>query len=80
MDASGGRLTAEVRGEIEKDEQGVLVIRRIHVTYRLRVDPEAREDVEAVVERVHEMHASRCPVARSIAGAIDVTTEIELVR
>jgi uncharacterized OsmC-like protein len=51
------------------------VIKRIHAHYTLRggdnVDP-------AVVERVHDFHASRCPVARSIEGAIEVTTSYEL--
>ena len=34
IDASNGRLRADVRGEIESD-QGVLVIRRVHVHYLL---------------------------------------------
>lgn len=34
IDASEGRLTADVIGEVEKEE-GVLVIRRIHVALRL---------------------------------------------
>jgi uncharacterized OsmC-like protein len=53
----------------------VLVIRRIHVHYKLStdaVDPE-------VVERVHSMHADRCPVARSIRDAIDISTSYELL-
>jgi uncharacterized OsmC-like protein len=51
------------------------VIRRIHVHYELSaegVDPE-------IVERVHSLHADRCPVARSIRDAIDITTSYELV-
>ena len=64
----------EAIGEIE-DERGVLVIRRITVRYRLPVAPEQR----AVAERVHAFHARACPVARSLAGAIDVRTELELV-
>ena len=32
MDASHGKLTADVRGEIEK-EDGVLVIKRIHAVF-----------------------------------------------
>jgi uncharacterized OsmC-like protein len=61
-------------GEVEK-EGGVLVIRRIRVTYRLRdVDP----DREATVRRVHEMHAERCPVYRTLHRCIDITTELEL--
>jgi len=58
---------------VEKEE-GVLVIRRIHVTYRLRADEEDRE----TVERVHEMHAAKCPVYRTLSGCIDVTTEVVL--
>jgi uncharacterized OsmC-like protein len=48
------------------------VIKRIHVRYTLAVD--ARADL-GVVERVHGFHAARCPVARSIGGAIAITTE-----
>lgn len=74
MEASGGRLTAEVRGEIEDDE-GVLVIRRIRVRYRLRAPAAAGE----TVERVHGLHHRFCPVYRSLHRAIDITTELELV-
>lgn len=63
-------------GDIEKTEDGVLVIRRIHVAYRLAVDPDADRET---VERVHGMHADRCPVARSIRDAIEITTELEVV-
>ena len=56
VDASDARLTAEVRGEVEA-EDGVLVIRRIHVAMRLIAPENARE----VVDRVHGMYAMRCP-------------------
>jgi uncharacterized OsmC-like protein len=63
-----------VVGEVEKDS-GVLVIRRIHVNYKLRVsDP---DEVRDTVARVLEMHADKCPVARSLKGAIEVTTAVE---
>jgi uncharacterized OsmC-like protein len=62
-----------VRGEVEK-EDGVLVIRRIHVRYRLVADEECRD----AVERVHAFHRERCPVYMSIRDSIDVTTEYEL--
>jgi hypothetical protein len=45
IDASNGRLRADVRGEIESD-QGVLVIRRVHVHYLLDGAEHARETVE----------------------------------
>jgi organic hydroperoxide reductase OsmC/OhrA len=56
-------------------EDKVLVIRRITVRYRLPVPADRREEVE----RVHGFHARACPVARSIQGAIEVRTELELV-
>ena len=59
-------------GEVEKDGR-VLVLRRIHVRYRLSVPEEAHE----TVARVLEMHADRCPIARSLKGAIEITTEVE---
>ena len=59
-------------GDVEKDG-GVLVLRRVHVKYKLHVPEEVRD----TVARVLEMHADKCPVARSIKGAIEVTTEVE---
>ena len=56
-------------------EEKVLVIRRITVHYRLAVPADRREEVE----RVHEFHARFCPVARSLEGAIEVRTELELI-
>jgi organic hydroperoxide reductase OsmC/OhrA len=64
----------EAVGEIVNAD-GVLVIRRIVVRYRLRVEERHR----AVAERVHGFHARACPVARSLEGGIDVRTELELV-
>ncbi len=61
-------------GEIEKDG-GVLVIRRIHVNYKLHVpDP---DEVRDTVARVLEMHVDKCPVALSLKGAIEITTDLE---
>jgi organic hydroperoxide reductase OsmC/OhrA len=52
----------------------VLVIRRIHVTYQLKLKPEQRE----IAQKVHGFHADVCPVARSLKGSIKVTTELKL--
>jgi uncharacterized OsmC-like protein len=61
------------RGEIELERQ-VLVIKRIHVTYSgITVTDEHRE----AVERVLAVHADGCPVARSLKGAIEVTTSLD---
>jgi uncharacterized OsmC-like protein len=53
----------------------VLVIKRIHVKYLLRVDEGADR---AAIQRAFDQHMSRCPVYRSIHQAIHVTTELEL--
>jgi uncharacterized OsmC-like protein len=74
IDASGGRLVADVVGEVETEES-VLVIRRIHVSMRLAAPPESRE----TVERVHGLYAMRCPLYRTLRGAIALTSSFELV-
>ena len=74
IDASGGRLTAEVIGEVEAEE-GVLVIRRIHVAMRLAAPEEAR----GTVERTHGIYAMRCPLYRTLHKAIQLTSSFELV-
>jgi uncharacterized OsmC-like protein len=51
------------------------VLKRINVRYRLQVSPDT--DVSAV-NRVMDFHADHCPVARSVRGAIDITTSIEV--
>ena len=56
-------------------EEGVLVIRRVHVAMRL----EAPESVRETVERVHGMYAMRCPLYRTLHAAISFTTSYELV-
>jgi uncharacterized OsmC-like protein len=53
----------------------VLVIRRIHVRYVLRVDPDADRDR---IQRAFDHHMERCPVYRSIRAAIDVTTSLDV--
>ena len=60
------------RGEVELEGK-VLVIKRIHVTYTgLEVDEADAEKVE----RVLAVHADGCPVARSVKGAIQITTRL----
>jgi uncharacterized OsmC-like protein len=74
IDASGGRLSAAVRGEVET-EDGVLIIRRIHVEMKLRAPEETRE----TVERVHGFFAQRCPVFRSLSPGIQITSSYSLL-
>jgi uncharacterized OsmC-like protein len=53
----------------------VLVIRRIHVKYTLKLKPEQHE----TAERVHGFHAEFCPVARTIGGCVVITTSLQMV-
>jgi uncharacterized OsmC-like protein len=61
-------------GDIE-DDGGVLVVKRIHVTYRLTIDADADR---AKIDRAFQHHPSRCPVYRSIHPQIAVSTSLEL--
>ena len=74
IDASGGKLTADVTGEVETDD-GVLVIRRIHVHLTLV----AAGGVRDAVERVHGFYAMRCPLYRTLHDAIQLTSTYTLV-
>ena len=74
IDASDGKLTAEVTGEVEQDE-GVLVIRRIHVAMRL----EAQEEARKTTDRVHRVYAMNCPLYRTLHETIQLTSSVELV-
>jgi uncharacterized OsmC-like protein len=60
------------RGEVELEGK-VLVLKRIKVTYTgMSV---ADQDAEKV-QRVLAVHADGCPVARSLRGAIEITTQL----
>jgi uncharacterized OsmC-like protein len=74
MIASLGQLTAVAYGEVELEE-GVLVLRRIHVSFTLK--GVATDKVESA-QRAHEVFKMKCPVYRSIYRAIEVTTELRL--
>jgi uncharacterized OsmC-like protein len=74
IDAGDGKLTAEVTGEVE-EEDGVLVIRRIHVSMRLV----APEDTREKVERVHAVYPMSCPLYRTLHDAIRLTSSYDLV-
>jgi uncharacterized OsmC-like protein len=76
IDAKDGRLTADVRGEVEEEDK-VLVIRRVHVTFHLRT--RIPEQVKEAVDRVHGVYADRCPVYRSLRPAFAITSMYELV-
>jgi len=74
IDASNGKLTADVTGEVET-EDNVLVIRRIHVAMRV-IAPEADRET---VERTHGFYAMHCPLYRTLHNTIQLTSSFELV-
>ena len=74
IDASDGKLSAEVTGEVE-EEDGVLVIRRIHVAMRLIALEQTREKVD----RVHAIYAMNCPLYRTLHSVIRLTSSFQLV-
>ena len=71
MDSSNERLVAEAVGEVEL-EDNVLVIRRIHVILKLK----ALESQRETASRVHGFYADRCPIYRTLKPAIAITTEL----
>jgi uncharacterized OsmC-like protein len=75
IDASGGRLKADVIGEVETEDD-VLVIRRIHVHLSI----EASESARDTIERVHGMYAMRCPLYRTLRSAIRMTSSYTIVQ
>ncbi|MDP9146020.1 MAG: OsmC family protein [Acidobacteriota bacterium] len=74
IDASGGKLIGDVTGEVET-EDGVLMIRRIHVEMHLV----APENMRETIERVHGMYAMHCPLYRTLRNAIQLTSSYRLV-
>jgi uncharacterized OsmC-like protein len=65
-------LSSEAEGDVHIVDK-VLVIKRIRVRYTLTGCP---DDKREAAERSHAFHAGRCPVAKSIGGSIEITTEL----
>lgn len=65
-------LYADTVGEIEVESK-VLVIKRIKQTFHLSADEGDREKIE----RVLGVYADNCPVARSLKGSIEITSDLE---
>ncbi len=60
-------------GEIETEKK-ILVIKRIEQTFHLAAEEKDREKIE----RVLNVYADSCPVARSIKGSIEITSKLDL--
>jgi uncharacterized OsmC-like protein len=73
INLDGDRIRADVEG-INELRDGNIVLTRIHVHYRLRIEPGARETVERLLAR----HQEKCPTARSLQGAVDVSWSADI--
>ncbi len=60
-------------GEIETEKK-ILVLKRIEQTFHLSAEEKDREKIERVIN----VYADSCPVARSIKGSIEITSELDL--
>ncbi|MDQ3302680.1 MAG: OsmC family protein [Actinomycetota bacterium] len=60
-------------GEIETESK-VMVVKRIQQTFHLTADEKDRE----TIERVLQVYADSCPVARSVKDSIEITSELDL--
>ncbi|MDH3226648.1 MAG: OsmC family protein [Thermoleophilia bacterium] len=67
-------LRGDSIGYVESDEDGVLVLKRVTVRYRLELPEEHREAAEEVLAK----HAGRCPNARSVSPSIEIVTVLEI--
>jgi organic hydroperoxide reductase OsmC/OhrA len=72
INSDADHLHMDAVGEHEV-EDGVVILRRIHLTAHLR----AMSSQHETAERVFPIFASKCPVHRSIEKAIDITTELD---
>ena len=66
--AYGGSLETEVEGDIEEGDDKVLLLTKVHITYRLNIPKGKREQAE----RALSLHHSRCPVSQSVERGIRV--------
>jgi uncharacterized OsmC-like protein len=60
-------------GEIETENE-ILVVKRIKQTFHLTAHEKDRQKIE----RALRVYADSCPVARSVKGSIDITSELDL--
>ena len=61
-------------GEIDTEDK-VLVVKRIKQTFHLSAEDEGDREK---IERVLKVYAPSCPVARSVWGCIEITSELNL--
>jgi uncharacterized OsmC-like protein len=70
---SFGGLYADTVGEVVTEKK-ILVVKRIKQTFYLTADEKDREKIERMIQ----VYADSCPVARSANGSIEITSELDL--
>lgn len=66
-------IRAEAEG-VNEIVDGLPVLTRIAIRYRLRIPAGTRDKVERALER----HQSKCPTAASLRGAVEIGWEAEI--
>jgi uncharacterized OsmC-like protein len=66
-------LGADTVGEVELQGK-VLVIKRVKQSFHLAANERDRE----TIERVLEVYADSCPVARPVKDSIEITSKLDL--
>ena len=66
-------IYADTVGEVETEGE-VLVVKRIRQNFHLTAE---EKDLDTI-ERVLRIYADNCPVARSVKGSIEVSSDLEL--
>ena len=69
-----GGITGSATGLIEADDDGVLNLKRVSMSYIVELDDEHR----AAAEEVLAAYADKCPNARSVTPVIEITSEMGL--
>lgn len=75
IDASHGRLTAEVRGEIGTTDDGVVIITKIEIEHHVMASELERQTI-------HEVHASylkRCALFRTLSPSVEFISSYRMM-
>jgi uncharacterized OsmC-like protein len=62
------QISAEVEG-VNELRDGLIVLTKVNVHYRLRIPPGSRETVERLLSK----HQEKCPTAQTLKAAVAVT-------
>jgi uncharacterized OsmC-like protein len=64
----GDQISAEVDG-VNELRDGMVILTKVNVHYRLRIPPGTRETVERLLGK----HQEKCPTAQTLKASVEVT-------